>query len=341
MASVMSVRGAVPDATLGFTLPHEHLFVDLRCYCPSEFRDEEHRKAFYQPVSLSNRDQVIQNPWGFGDNPLLDDIESAINEVRAFAELGGKTIADLSCSHAINRNPRGLFQVCERTGVNIIMSAGRYTLPSMTESEKKMGATDIEMNLLDEFSNGLEGGIRPGMLKAAFVDGIDKEPEIRTLRAVGRAQAKIGCALAVHPHIWEPDSHQILDILEEEGCDLSRVILCHQDFLGNYPEYLVSLCKRGAYIEFDTFGSGWINDLMWQQPDQEKITFLKILVELGCQSHILISGDMCLKIMLSKWGGAGYRNIPNLVIPAMRTAGFSNDLIRLITVENPARVFCH
>lgn len=341
MPSVMSVRGGVPDFNLGLTLPHEHLFVDLRCYCPSEFKSVEQRKTFQQPVSTSNRDQVIQAPWEFRDNPLLDDLESALDEACTFAGLGGKTIADLSCSQSIHRNPRGLSRVAERTGVNVIMSAGRYTFPSMSESDKQKSVTDIEISILDEFINGVEDGIRPGMLKAAFVNTIDREAEIRTLRAVGRVQAKVGCALAVHPHIWQPDSHRILDILEEEGCDLRRVILCHQDFLGAHTEYLSSLCQRGAYVEFDTFGSGWINDPMWQQPDDLKIANMKKLVEMGSQSHLLVSGDMCLKIMLSKWGGSGYGNIPGRVIPAMREAGFSDELTHMITVENPARVFCH
>lgn len=263
MALVMSVSGILAEDELGLTLPHEHLFVDLRCYCPSEPQDAVQRDYYRQLVTLQNRSKVVNQPWEYRDNPFLDDLDSTLGEVFAFSALGGKTIADLSCSPAMGRNPQKLRLVAERTGVNIIMSAGRYTFTSLTESEKSLSLADIEVSILDEFSSGVEGGIYPGMLKAGFVNTIDKEPEIRTLRAVGRAQAKVGCALAVHPHIWQPDSHRILDILEEEGCDLRRVILCHQDFLGDHTDYLDSLCKRGAYIEFDTFGCGWINDPMW------------------------------------------------------------------------------
>lgn len=337
----MSVLGLIGSDELGLTLPHEHLFVDLRCYCPPEPGDQMERERYRQPVSLLNRAQVVEHPWEFRDNPILDDLESAVEEVCAFTALGGKTIADLSSSLSMGRNPQGLRLVAERTGVNLIMSAGRYTLPSLSEGEKRLSVSDVESCILDEFINGVEGGIRPGILKAGFVNTLDQEPEIRTLRAVGRVQAKVGCALAIHPHIWQPDSNRILDILEEEGCDLRRVILCHQDFLGNCTAYLDSLCKRGAYIEFDTFGSGWINDPMWQQADEIKIGFIKNLIELGNQQHLLISGDMCLKLMLSKWGGIGYVNIPKQVIPAMKAAGIGTDMIRLITVENPAQVFCH
>jgi len=357
MASVMGVQGPVEADALGLTLPHEHLFVDLRCYCPSESvegpftepvegftrRDKPMalRELYNSPVSLSLREQVLQHPWDFRDNPLLDDEDSALREARTFAALGGRTIADLSCSAGMGRQPQKLRMVSALTGVNVIMSAGRYTFPSMTDNDKQMTVDEIESQIYGEFVHGVDGGIHPGLLKAGFVDCLDREPEIRTLRAVGRVQSKVGCALAVHPHIWKPDSHQILDILEEEGCDLRRVILCHQDFLGNSTQYLDSLCKHGAFIEFDTFGCGWINDPMWQQTDAEKIGFLEKQIELGNQQQLLISGDMCLKIMLSKWGGIGYVNIPKLIIPQMQEAGFSPDLIRLITEENPARVFCH
>lgn len=340
MTSVMSVLGSVPVNSLGFTLPHEHLFVDLRCYCPPESLDPTQRDFYRQPISIHLREQVLNAPWEFRDNPLLDDYKSAVKEARLFSSLGGKSIVDLSCSAAMRRDPQGLHWVAENADINIIMAAGRYTFPSLSERDKRMSVEDIEARILDEFIDGVDG-IHPGLLKAGFVNALDKDPEIRTLRAVGKVQARVGCALAVHPHIWQPDSHRILDILEEEGCDLRRVILCHQDYLGQMYDYLDSLCKRGAYIEFDTFGSGWINDPMWQLTDCTKIGFIAEQIKLHNQEHLLISGDMCLKIMLSKWGGLGYASIPRHAVPAMKSAGLSKDLIRLITVENPARALCH
>lgn len=340
MASVMCVRGAVAEDSVGFVLPHEHLFVDLSCYCPPEPQDAEEKAFYHAKVSLANRDRAVGNPWGILDNTKLDSLESAQEEAATFAALGGKTIADLSPCAAMGRNPSGLLRVSETTGVNVIMSAGRYVLPSIAEEDKRLSSADLEALWLGEFIHGVDG-IRPGLLKAGFVSMVDDEMEVRSLRAVARVQAKVGCAVAVHPYIWEPRSHRILDILEEEGCDLRRVILCHQDILGDREEYLDSLIRRGAYVEFDTFGSGWINDPMWQQTDEEKVGFLMHQIERGNLEHLLISSDMCLKIMLPRWGGAGYAHIPRRVIPAMRAAGFDDDMVCAITVENVARVLCH
>ncbi|MHB0966302.1 MAG: phosphotriesterase family protein [Bellilinea sp.] len=342
MASVMSVLGPIPEDRLGFTLPHEHLFTDLSCYWNGEPQADTGNVLFRQEVTLKNRNEVVLNPWSFKDNTVLDDLDSALLETRAFMQYSGKSIVDCSPCREMGRNPQGLWKVSKATGVNVIMAAGRYTLPSMTEKDKSLSVEDLERQFVNEFLNGVNGsGIKPGFLKVGFVSKIDETAEIRSLRAAGRAQKKIGCALAVHPYIWKPVSHLILDMLEEEGCDLRRVILCHQDYLGNHTQYLDSLVKRGVYIEFDTFGCGMINDRMWQQSDQEKIAFVKKQIELNNEEYILISGDMCLKIMLSKWDGIGYVNIPKFVVPAMRAAGLTESAIQAITISNPQKAFCH
>ncbi len=342
MASASGVNGIIQENDLGLTLPHEHLFIDLSCYWNSKLTEEKQPTFFGRMVSRELRNEVQYHPWALRDNTILDDLDSALLEASAFVKWGGRTIVDMSASTAVGRNPKGLLAVAAGSGVNVIMASGRYTEPSMTEQNKRMSINDVESVMLKEFTDGVDDtGIKPGVLKVGFVSTLDKEPELRSLRAAGRAQRKIGCALSIHPHIWEPDSHSILDMLEEEGCDLRRVILCHQDYLGHKVEYLDSLVKRGAYIEFDTFGSGWINDRMWQKCDHERIGFVQRHIELGNTNNILISGDMCLKIMLSKWGGVGYINIPKYVLPEMVVLGIDKEQIYTITVENPKRVFCH
>jgi len=336
----MSVRGEIPAAELGFTLPHEHLFTDLSCYWDeSDFLND--RLHFSQRVRLENRPEVQQKPWSFKNNLILDDLDSAITEVREFVYFGGKTIVDVSPYPGMGRNPRGLLSVSELTGANIIMACGRYSEPSMSDQEKQIGVEELTSRFLKEFRDGVEGsGIKPGLLKVGFVNKIDKASEIRSLRAAGRTQNIVGCALSIHPHIWRPDSHLILDILLEERCDLRKVILCHQDYLGNELEYIDSLIRRGCYIEFDTFGSGQINDPMWKMEEEKKITNLVTQIKRGNTDHLLISGDMCMKTMLTCGGGIGLKNIPMNLLPALTVRGIDSVTINKIVVENPKQVFC-
>lgn len=341
MKIVMGVKGEIPADELGLTLPHEHLFTDLSCYWNKSDLLQDH-SSFSMQVSPAIRAVVQQRPWSYLDNVVLNDLNSAIDEANAFKAAGGKTIVDVSPYPGMGRNPDGLFSVSRTTGVNVIMACGRYSEPSMTDDEKQDSVETLAARFLREFRDGVEDtGLKPGLLKVGFVSTIDKPAEIRSLRAAGRVQHIVGCALSIHPHIWKPDSHLILDILEEEHCDLRKVILCHQDFLGTQFDYLDSLVRRGCFLEFDTFGSGLINDPMWQMDESQKIANLTSQIERGNSSHILISGDMCLKIMLGCGGGTGLKNIPVNVIPALRNLEIETETINQIVIENPKTVLCY
>lgn len=338
---VMGVKGEIPAGELGLTLPHEHLFTDLSCYWDNSGLLQD-RAALSLQVSPATRAEVQQRPWSYRDNIVLINPNIAISEANEFKGAGGKTIVDASPFPGMGRKPRGLLSVSQATGVNVVMSCGRYSEPSMSEIEKEATIESLTARFLREFNEGTEGTkIKPGLLKVGFVSTIDKPAEIRSLKAAGRVQHIVGCAFSIHPHIWKEDSHLILDILEEEGCDLRKVILCHQDFLGSHLDYLDSLMKRGCYIEFDTFGSGWINDPMWQMDEDQKIANLIIQIERGNTSHLLISGDMCMKVMLGCGGGVGLKNIPLNVIPTLRSLGVDAETIDQIVIENPKNALCH
>jgi len=62
---------------------------------------------------------------------------------------------------------------------------------------------------------------------------------------------------------------------------------------------------------------------------------------MGNLDNILISGDMCLKIFHTKWGGYGYAHLPKHIFPRMLGSGITAEEIYTMTVENPARVFCY
>lgn len=344
MPKVQTVLGEINAKDLGFTLPHEHLFLDLSCYWSGPAKQITKRAYYQEPMTLGKHAEAVYNPWAFLDNTILDDMDSTLNEVRAFMGYGGKSIVDVTAYGPMGRDPVALRYVAGVTGANIVMSSGRYSLPSMDEEEKKKSIEDVEKTILDEFANGAEcTGIKPGLIKLAFAGELNQEPELNTLRASARAQKKIGCAMNIHPNIWEKESHQLLDILEEEGAILEKVIFSHQDFTGEDAEYHDSLVKRGAYIEFDTFGCECVADPLdinvWFRSDGQKIGYVKKQIEMGNVKKILLSGDMCLKIFFTKWGGWGYAHLPQHILPRMRFSGISEKDIYTMTVENPARVF--
>jgi phosphotriesterase-related protein len=341
MGSVQTVTGAIDESELGFTLPHEHLFIDLRYYWRGEPEQLSRRAEFSQPVTLENRAEVVYNTFSFKDNLLLDDLDNTISEVQSFLGHGGCSIVDLTATQGMGRDHLAMCYIAKVTGANLIMSSGRYSAPSLTEEQKKMNADEAAAVIEDEFLNGVDGsGIKPGIIKCAIND-LTNEIEMVSLRAGGRAQARIGAAINIHPTIWTLEDHDILDVLEEEGADLNRVILSHQDFTAEHVDYHDAVAKRGAYVEFDTFGCeavAKIDEDVWFPSDGERINMVKRQIELGNVERLLISGDLCFKFCFKKWGGWGYEHIPKHIVSRMKKAGISDEDIHTITVENPRRV---
>jgi len=344
---IQTVLGEIKDTEMGLTLPHEHIFVDLSYYWTGPPREMAKRAFFAQIMSLELHAEAVYNPWAFEDNTVLDDEESALFELNAFKSYGGRTVVDVTPSAGMGRDPEAIRKASALSGVHIVMSAGRYSEPSMTDDERAMEIDDIVKMILDEFSNGAGySGIKPGLLKVGFMGALDRDKsEMRSLRAAARAQKKIGCALNVHSNVWEPEALKFLDIIEEEGGDPRRVIFSHMDFTGEHTEYHDALAKRGAYIEYDTFGCECVADFLdssvWFRSDGEKISYVQKQIKLGNLKNILISGDMCLKIFHTKWGGYGYAHLPKHIFPRMMLSGITAEEIHTMSVENPRRVFAY
>ena len=143
----------------------------------------------------------------------------------------------------------------------------------------------------------------------------------------------------IHCPIFGKDGHKILDILEESGTNLNKVVLSHCDPTINDLEYHDSLAKRGAYIEYDEFGM----ELMCAEEkflpsDGDRIKAVLEQIKRGNIEHILISQDTCFKICFTKWGGWGYAHILKHIVPRMKKAGITVEQIHKIISENPKRL---
>ena len=128
--TVMTVRGPIPAADLGFTLTHEHPYCRLR--------QAPHRYDF--------PDQV-------------EDDELIASEVGAFVELGGRSMVDLTTPQ-IGRQPAKLVALSERVGINIVMGCGWYR-ESYYLPEERLDQRQVD-DLADGLITEIEGGCRAG-----------------------------------------------------------------------------------------------------------------------------------------------------------------------------------
>ena len=341
-----TVLGLINGDKLGFTLPHEHIFVDLRCYF-IEPTDPEEKKLARQKITLENLHWARYHRRSCEDVLFFNDEELAIRETMRFKKVGGDTIVNMSCNN-IGRNPKGLVNVSNATGLNIIMGTSYYVGESYTPA-MKMDFRTVQ-DITDEFIRDITVGVGDSGIKAGVIGEIGtswpvKEGEEKVLRAAVIAQQETGAVVNIHPGGSPDAAAWCLKILEETGADLNRVVFSHmtRTFPIEARDTRAKLADKGCYLEYDIFGhDGSYPPLMADHDvanDAMRISQVKELIADGYLDNILISHDVCYKLNLSSYGGGGYALLPTVIFPVMRNRGISEEQIYAITVRNPERAF--
>ncbi|MBI4306918.1 MAG: phosphotriesterase-related protein [Chloroflexi bacterium] len=301
---VMTVKGPIEGERLGLTLMHEHIFIRL--------------------WEVSGR---------FDAAGIVDDEDLLTNELMSFKRHGGASVVDLTLTD-IGRQPARLKAMSERTGLNIVMGCGWYRQPYYRPEANidRRTVDDLARELIGEVENGVgETGIRPGIIGEI---GADKTwisaQEERVHRAAARAQIATGLAINTHAVKGGAGLAQ-LRIFEDEGADLSRVIIGHAD---SYPllDYLLAIADKGATIAFDNISGD--NEGRYRMT----LNLAVGLVKRGYAGQLVLSHDVCYDSHLAFYGGRGYAYLTSTFLPALGEAGVTQEAIRQMTVENPRRL---
>ncbi|MFB4315540.1 phosphotriesterase [Actinomadura sp. 21ATH] len=340
MTEVMTVTGPAPAAGLGLTLTHEHLWNDVRG-AVGEPADPALRFLRDARTTPELAWLLRENPYSCLDHCVLDDTGAMLEDLLAFASSGGGTIVDVT-PPGLGRDPLVLRSLAERSGLRIVMGSGWYLeayhpphLASSTEEELAAG-------LVAEFAGGADGtGVRPGVIGEIGVSPDFTPAEHLALRAAARAQRETGVPLYVHLPGWRRRAHEVLDIvLGEYGVPPGAVVLCHMDPSGGDPAYQNAVADRGVWLEFDMIGMPYRYPGEGQSPaPHETARAVAGLIERGHGRRLLLSHDVFLKGMLTRYGGNGFRYVPALFLNRLAElgvpAGDAADLLR----GNPARLF--
>jgi phosphotriesterase-related protein len=122
-----TVLGLVAPESLGLTLPHEHLFVDLTfLYREPPAGSPGHER---ERIEISNLYEINYDWFSSRENLHLTDEATAIEEAGLFRREGGQTLVDPT-TVGIGRNPLALQRVAKATGLHIVMGSGYYTEPA-------------------------------------------------------------------------------------------------------------------------------------------------------------------------------------------------------------------
>lgn len=309
MPTVNGVLGPIDTADLGFTLMHEHILV----------------------VNWSMR-QAFAN-WLDRDA----HVEHAVREVLSAKERGVDTIVDLTPIN-LGRDIHVIREVAEKAEMQVIAATGLY----WTE-EPSLEAWEVDRlveQLLPDIEKGIQGtDSRAGIIKCA-TDRLGVTPyNEKVLRLAARLHRATGVPISTHTSVQHHTGPSQQDVFEDEGVDLSRVVIGHcgdtQDL-----DYLERILARGSTIGMDRFGVDLI------LPTEKRVETIVALCGRDRADRMVLSHDACCHIdwfpgelvrqAAPRWN---FRHIPDDVMPALREQGVSQADLRRMTVDNPRRVF--
>jgi phosphotriesterase-related protein len=339
-AGVMTVKGRIGLDDLGLTLIHEHILVDARSWWRGPDSGASERVA-NGPVDASILGELRMDPFANRDNCVLDDVDAAIEELGRFRDRGGSTVVEATCS-SIGRDPLALRRISEQTGLHIVMGAGFYLEASQPARFASMSVDDVADEIVRDATDGVDGtDICSGVIGEIGVSADFTPAEQKSLRGAARAQRRTGLPLAVHLPGWLRRGGEVLDMVEEEGVDPAHTILCHMNPSGADVDYQAGLADRGAYLEYDMVGMDfYYADQDAQCPsDEENAANVTRLVSAGYGHKVLLSQDVFLKMMLTRFGGFGYDYVVRHFVPRLLRHGLDDEQVRTMLVSNPRAVF--
>lgn len=339
--TVQTVLGPISVPALGMTLTHEHLFTDLtEAWHPgsSPFT----AAIADEPVDARNAWLLREDAYCSKDNCRLDDENTACDELTLFAAAGGRTVIDNTTGAA--RNPAGLARVARRSELNIVMGCGWSFAHGADDSWSEMKPGELADELVREIRDGvvLPDGrtVRPGIIGEIGVGPNFTASERVTLLAAAKAQLRCGLPLLIHLPGWQRRGHQVVDLVLAEGVNPASVVLCHMDPSGSDHTYQTELAARGVWLEFDMIGMQCNFPGEGRAPTAiQTARVLSRLLDDGLTSQLLLSHDVFLKSMLTKFGGNGYAFVPTVFADLLTDEGVATDTIAQLLVANPARLF--
>jgi len=304
---VMTVRGPIDAADMGFTLTHEHILASFQSW-------EERARA---PLAYS-RDEVEQRML-----PYLTRI----------AALGCRTFVDATAV-GLGRDAALLKRMSELSGLNILTVTGNYAafdqkfLPPYVYED---GEQALAQRWIDEFRHGIEAtGVKPGFIKLGFNGGPLSVAERKLIRAGAIAHRETGLTIGAHTGPATAAFEELTE-LESLGVHPSAWIWIHAQNEKD-PAKLEAAARRGAWISLDGVSPESLD---------AHVTGIAYLRERGLLNRVLVSQDAGWYSVGKPNGGEprGYDTVFTALIPALRQRGFGQPDLDTLFVRNPAEAF--
>lgn len=285
----------------GITLIHEHITIDLS--------------------------GVKKN-----DDCNLNCFDETVQEFKQLYELGVRNVIDVTAD-GMGRNVDYVNQVAKLTGINIVQATGYYKEPFLPEYVYTMTIEELANKMIQEINNGIgESTTRAGVIGEIGTSNKSFEPlEKKVFEAACIAAKVTGSVISTHTTLSTMALEQA-DFFIERGMDPSKIIIGHQDLLGDFDQ-ICKLIDQGFYVGFDTIGK---NNYF---PDEQRAEILYKLQESNRINHVCVSLDITRKSNMQYQGGIGYSYLFTDFIPMMKKKGVTDVSIQMMLIDNPKRLF--
>jgi phosphotriesterase-related protein len=339
---IRTVLGDVEPEQIGITLPHEHLLIDFKVMFAEPAAASDKGRA-WEPVSLANLGWVRQHFNANLDNLRLTDERVAADEILLFKHAGGRTVVDPT-PKTLARDPSALARIARTTGLNVVMGAGYYVAASHPPDMDERTVDELAGEIIADVTSGVgDTGIRSGLIGEIGTTYPLSGNERKVLRAAIAAQRETGAPLMIHPGRHPDMPMELAELVEKEGGDLTRTIMCHICRTIADVSAVIDLAQTGIWLEYDLFGlenSYYPYNPGFDMPnDGGRMAHVLALIDAGYHDRILMSHDIAYKTSLTRYGGYGYHHLLVNVVPRLRAKGVDDDGLKGLLVDNPARAF--
>jgi phosphotriesterase-related protein len=339
---IRTVLGDVAPEAIGITLPHEHLLIDFTVMFSEPAAASDKGRA-WEPVSLANLGWVRQHFNANLDNLRLTDERVAADEISLFKHAGGRTVVDPTPS-TLARDPLALARIARASGLNVVMGAGYYVAASHPPDMDRRSVDELAREMIADVTSGVgDTGIRSGVIGEIGTTYPLGDNERKVLRAAVIAQRETGAPLMIHPGRHPAMPRELAELVQKEGGDLRRTIMCHICRTIADVRAVIDLAQTGIWLEYDLFGlenSYYPYNPSFDMPnDGGRMAHVLALIDAGHHGQVLLSHDIAYKSSLTKYGGYGYHHLLLNVVPRLRAKGLDDAGLTRLLVDNPARAF--
>ncbi len=305
MTFVQTVIGRISPEEMGITYCHDHIL-------------------FMPPPPYDKKDPTLR----------LDNLQKSMREMEFFQMAGGRCVIEMSTVET-GRSPVGLKEISQKTGIHIVAATG-FNKSIYSESVvADQAVEEISQEMIKDLMIGMDGSeIKAGVIKTSSSKDIFTAGEEKVFQAAAITHQETGATVSTHTEAGTMALEQIQK-LKNAGVDSGSIVIGHLDRKLEW-DYLVAVAKEGVYLSFDQISKEKY------YPDAFRIEIIKNLIDAGFINQIMLAGDLARLSYLPSYGfgyGPGYTYILWRFVPWMIEEGVTQDQIKKILVENPARAF--